>query len=212
MLFRSVGLLLTSTLGGAGCAESDSPEDSGANFDASADAGNGMDAGPDVPSLDGGPGPDVPVDASVDVPIAPTVRGHYESTAALRTCGQLLDTWQAPDGLLLKASMNLCGDDLAALSDTIVANLDAAEARGGRVLLILNHGVNLPAAWISACENFTLTSGRFSGESCLPWDETYQDNLRSFLGEQLGPAVAGHPGLEAVYFVIVDMADRKSVV
>lgn len=122
------------------------------------------------------------------------------------SCGGMAN-WDAPDGALLKFRMNLCGDDLEALADTVAANLDAVAAEGQQALVIFNQGTNLPRSWLAACETYTLDSGNFNGDLCLPWDEAYQQSLASALHDRLGPAISGHSALAGVYFTITTMTN-----
>jgi hypothetical protein len=117
------------------------------------------------------------------------------------------DDWSSDDGPLMRMSLDLCGDDMAALAETIADNLDAVEARGGRALLILNQGINLPAGWLAQCETYALDSGNFQGDLCVPWDPNYQASLAAALSDHVGPAVAGHPALAGVYFTISTMTN-----
>lgn len=143
-------------------------------------------------------------DAGTDTP--EVIRGRFESTAAVRECGGLA-RWQSPDGPLLKFSMDLCGDDIDALADTIVANLDAVTARGHRALVVINQGTNLPDAWLARCETYELSTTRFGGRLCLPWDPSYQADLRAALVDVIGPRVRDHAALEAVYFTTTTMTN-----
>ena len=104
-------------------------------------------------------------------------------------------------------AMDLCGDDLDALRATIVSNLDKVAAAGQRALLVLVQGTNLPPSWLASCEKYTLATDRFSGTLCVPWDATYQANLRHALADVIGPAVKGHPALAGVYFTITTMTN-----
>ncbi|MCA9662420.1 MAG: hypothetical protein KC486_29040 [Myxococcales bacterium] len=133
--------------------------------------------------------------------------GRFESGGPITSCGMIKDDWSADDGPLMRMSLDLCGDDMAALAETIADNLDAVEARGGRALLILNQGINLPAGWLAQCETYALNSGNFTGDLCVPWDPNYQASLAAALSEHVGPAVAGHPALAAVYFTISTMTN-----
>lgn len=74
------------------------------------------------------------------------IEGRFESIGPIRTCGGLVNTWQADDGVLLRLPMNLCGDDLEAMADTLVSNLDAVQARGDKALVAILQGTNLPSA------------------------------------------------------------------
>ncbi|MCB9682503.1 MAG: hypothetical protein H6733_13645 [Alphaproteobacteria bacterium] len=149
----------------------------------------------------------VHTDTVPDTDTAPVVlRGRFESAGPVRTCGQIAD-WSAPDGLLLRMHLDVCGDDMDALAATIVANLDAVEARGGRAILSLAQGPFLPASWLARCATFDLQDPLFSGPLCLPWDAAYQQDLSDALVDHLGPAVRGHPALAAVYFSISTMTN-----
>ena len=140
-------------------------------------------------------------------PQAPDViRGRFESGGPVRNCGDIAQ-WSAPDGVLLRMEMDVCGDDMAALTSTVLANLDAIAARGGRAMLDLIQGTNLPASWLAACQTYHYDDGRFAGDICLPWDAQYQQRLSSLLNTQLGPAVANHPALAGVYFTIPTMTN-----
>ncbi|KIG17688.1 hypothetical protein DB30_02963 [Enhygromyxa salina] len=125
----------------------------------------------------------------------------------MSACGQIKDDWNAADGSLLRMAFDVCGDDMDALAQTIVANLDAIAARDGRALLVLHQGINLPESWLAQCETFALDSGSFQGDLCLPWDADYQQQLGQALGDHLGPALADHPALVGVYFTITTMTN-----
>jgi len=103
--------------------------------------------------------------------------------------------------------MNLCGDDINALAETIVANLDAAQAKGQRALVIMHQGISLPDAWLAQCETYALDSGNFTGDICLPWDPSYKANLGAALNDVIGPAVADHAALDGVYFTTTTMTN-----
>ena len=107
--------------------------------------------------------------------------------------------------------MSTCGEDLEALSATIVANLDVAAQKGSKVMLIVGQGLSLPESWLQACERFQLQSERFSGESCAPWDPSYQAALSQYLKDSLGPAVKGHEALAGVYFTISTMTNGSEL-
>ncbi|HAA57067.1 MAG TPA: hypothetical protein DCE42_20040 [Myxococcales bacterium] len=134
------------------------------------------------------------------------IRGRFESGSPVRQCGDLV-TWNAPDGLLLRAPMNLCGDDIAALAATIKKNLDAIEAKGGRALVMLIQGINLPPSWLTRCKTWKLQDGRFSGDICLPWDTNYQKDLKTALTTHLAPVINGHKAVAGVYFTITTMTN-----
>ena len=144
-------------------------------------------------------------DQDTDGPQA-MIRGRFESAGPVKSCGEIVDT-TGPDGLLLRPKMNTCGDDIAALASTIVANLDHAAQRGKRVLLVIGQGINLPQSWLARCKTYRLDDPRFSGELCLPWDANYLADLRRALVETIGPAVAGHAALAGVYFTITTMTN-----
>ncbi|MAQ18337.1 MAG: hypothetical protein CMN30_26510 [Sandaracinus sp.] len=162
------------------------------------DAATDPDGGETDP--DGGGDPTDGGTATADV-----IRGRFESTGGVR-CGTIAN-WNAPDGPLLRGSMNICGDDLDALRDTYVDNLDAIAARGDHTVMALGQGLNLPPSWLEACETIPVNDGRFMGETCAPWDPTYQGLLRDFLIDEVGPAVAGHEALLGVYFTISSMTN-----
>lgn len=134
------------------------------------------------------------------------IRGRFESGSPIRKCGEIVN-WNAPDGFLLRTSMNLCGDDMAALADTIKKNLDAIEAKGGRALVMLIQGINLPSSWLSRCKTWNLQDGRFSGDICLPWDTNYQKDLKQALTTHLAPKINGHKAVAGVYFTITTMTN-----
>lgn len=138
------------------------------------------------------------------------IRGRFESAGPIRGCDQVV-SWSAPDGVLLRPSFSTCGDDMAALAHTIVANLDAVEVRGARALLVIGQGVNLPASWLAECETYTLEDPTFSGQICVPWDPRYQERLRAALVDVIGPAVRGHPALAGVYFTITTMTNGSEL-
>lgn len=166
------------------------PEDGGASDSEVVDGGH---------VLDGGVGP------------APSpLRGRFESARPMRICDDIVP-WRAPDGLLLRPTFDTCGGDDAALARSILANLDDARSKGGRVLLIIAQGPFLPSSWTDACETFELSTPRFSGTSCLPWDPTYQARLRRALVDVIGPVVRGHPALAGVYFTISTMTNGSEM-
>lgn len=140
---------------------------------------------------------------------APDTRiwGRFESGGPITSCGQVRNDWNSSDGTLLRMSMDVCGDDMSALAQTISDNLDAIATRNGRALLILAQGTNLPASWLSQCQTFPLNSGNFSGDICVPWDASYQAALTQALQNQIGPAVDGHPALAGVYFTTTTMTN-----
>jgi len=166
--------------------------------DGGADGGSdgGVDAGLDA-SVDGGPGADGGL---------PLIRGRFESTGPVPVCGGVA-TWTAPDGFLLRVSASACGDDMSALANTIVANLDAAKNRNAHVLLAIGQGIMLPSSWVAECQSFQTTDPNFTGTTCVPWDPKYQARLRSALVDTIGPAVKGHPALAGVYFTISTMTN-----
>lgn len=135
------------------------------------------------------------------------IEGRFESIGPIRTCGGLVNTWQADDGVLLRLPMNLCGDDLEAMADTLVSNLDAVQARGDKALVAILQGTNLPSAWLADCETYSLNSSGFTGDLCLPWDAAYQSDVEAALREHLGPALSGHPALAGVYFTAPTMTN-----
>ena len=142
-----------------------------------------------------------------DAAVAPhVIRGRFESGGPIHVCGQVVD-WSAPDGPLLRARLDVCGDDMSALAATLAANLDAVAARGGRALLALGQGPFLPAGWLATCETYALSSGSFVGSLCVPWDPDYRTRLRSALVDTLGPAIGDHPALAGVYFTISTMTN-----
>lgn len=160
---------------------------------------------------------DAPFDENIDdspnvtLPQA-LVHGRFESPAAVRQCGSVID-WQAPDGALFKIPMNICADDTVALADTVVRNLEEAADRGQRGLLVLPQGVNLPPAILAACETenrFTLNSGNFVGDLCLPWSAAYQQRLGQILAtvaQAIDDSEAAKGALAAVYFTISTMSN-----
>lgn len=199
LVVLSLALALISACDGADDAQDASVRDADAppvdDAAIAGDAGHADAGSVDAGSVDAGPG--TPSDV---------IRGRFESTAAVRECGGLA-RWESPDGPLLKFTMNVCGDDMSALADTLVANLDAVADRGQRALIVLNQGPNLPDAWLARCETYSLVTGRFSGDLCLPWDASYLDDLRSALVDVIGPRVRGHAALEAVYFTTTTMTN-----
>lgn len=168
--------------------------------DAATDTASDVDADLDV-------APDLDVEPDATEEPFTVLRGRFESGSAVTTCGAINTTWNAPDGALLRMNMNLCGDDMDALAATIVANLDAYVERGGRAILVLNQGINLPASWLAGCATFRLDASPFVGDICLPWDAEYQRLLGEALRTHIGPDVAGHPGLAGVYFTIPTMTN-----
>ena len=174
--------------------------------DASSDAAPAADLGADA-AVDAGS--DLGADAGGGVEVA-VIRGRFESAGPVRNCGQVI-SWTAPDGLLLRPELRTCGDDMAALADTIVANLDAAAARGGRAMLVIGQGLNLPESWLAECTTFALDASPFVGTSCVPWDVRYQARLRAALVDVIGPAVNGHPALAGVYFTTTTMTNGSEM-
>lgn len=154
-------------------------------------------------ALDSTPGRDASMARTV-------IRGRFESAGPVRRCDEIV-SWRAPDGVLLRPTFGTCGDDDAALARTIVANLEDARSRGGRVLLTIGQGPFLPASWVADCETFMLSTPRFSGTSCVPWDPAYQARLRRALVEVIGPAVRGHTALAGVYFTITTMTNGSEM-
>ena len=138
------------------------------------------------------------------------IRGRFESAGPIRNCNDLA-TWNAPDGFLLRPQMGVCDDDMTALADTIVANLDAAAARDARVMLVIGQGLNLPSSWLDSCETYSLQFGRFTGESCVPWDSNYQAKLQEALQTHIGPRVKDHQALAGVYFTISTMTNGSEM-
>lgn len=137
---------------------------------------------------------------------AAPIRGRFGSVGPIRTCGGSVQ-WNSPDGPLIGLAFNLCGDDLAALAATIVGALDQVAARGSRAMLAIGQGTLLPASWLARCSTFFIDSGRFQGNTCLPWDANYQADLRSALVDAIGPAVRGHPALVGVYMTMPTMTN-----
>jgi hypothetical protein len=145
--------------------------------------------------VDGGPDAETEVTPKV-------IRGRFESAAQIRTCRGPLTNWNAPDGVLVRMALDLCGDDMQALAETIVGALDTVQARDQKAMLALGQGTNLPAGWLATCETFHFTSGNFSGDVCVPWDPSYQAALRTALTGVIGPAVRNHPALAGVYMTM----------
>lgn len=143
-------------------------------------------------------------------PTTRQIRGRFESAGPVRQCHQVV-SWSAPDGLLLRPVMNTCGDDMQALAATILANLDAAKAKGQRALLVIGQGINLPASWLGRCQTFKIEDPRFTGDICLPWDASYQADLRAALVDTIGPAIDGHEALAGVYFTITTMTNGSEM-
>lgn len=73
-------------------------------------------------------------------------------------------------------------------------------------MLALIQGTNLPASWLAQCQSWTLDTPRFSGELCLPWDSSYQQNLGQTL-QAVGTALRGHPALAGVYLTTTTMTN-----
>lgn len=153
---------------------------------------------------------DVMRDGVDDMDDSYVIRGRFESATPVRECGEVV-SWNAPDGLLLRPQFDLCGDDMAALAQTIVSNLDAADAKGAKAMLVIGQGGGVPASWTSECESFDMDSGTFSSTICLPWDESYQQKVRSAFTDHIGPAVKGHPALKGVYFTISTMTNGSEL-
>ncbi len=188
--------------------EPDAPVDMGDEPDMLADMPEDMEQDEGLePDMSDDMSPDIDEDIDEDMGEDPidVIRGRFESAGGLRTCGSLL-RWDAPDGVLLRATMDLCGDDINALVATIVANLDAAALRGKRVMLALLQGTNLPDSWLANCETYTLDTARFAGDICLPWDNNYQASLGSAL-TRMGQALENHPALAGVYFTTPTMTN-----
>jgi hypothetical protein len=134
------------------------------------------------------------------------LRGRFLAGGPVRGCGQVTIE-PSTDGQLVRAGMDLCGDDMAALADTLAANLDALAAQGKRGIVVLTQGTDLPAAWLARCQTFALSSGQFVGDICLPWDTNYQADLRAALVDHIGPKLKGHPALAGFYFTITTMTN-----
>ncbi len=183
--------------------EPDADED---DAGAGEDTGNAEDAGePDAEgNADTGNGSDADADDTGEVVEHPKVRGRLESNGSMR-CGQLT-SWNAPDGVLLRAPLNQCGEDLQALADTFKMNLDEVQARGQTAIIAFHQGLELPPSWLEECETHHIDDGRFSGDTCLPWDSTYLTNLQEAL-EFLSVEFGDHPAISAVYFTISTMTN-----
>ncbi|MCR9159288.1 MAG: hypothetical protein ACE37F_08780 [Nannocystaceae bacterium] len=106
--------------------------------------------------------------------------------------------------------MDLCGDDIDALAQTVVDNLDAVAAAGQQALIVFPQGINLPPTWLDECETFELATANFSGTTCVPWDASYQASLETAV-QTLGTAISGHAALAGVYFTISSMTNGSEL-
>ncbi len=133
------------------------------------------------------------------------IRGRFESTGPITTC-RGAPGWNAPDGPLIRIAFNTCGDDMVALAETIVGALNRVLERGDKAILAIGQGTLLPPAWLARCQRFHLT-GSFTGDICVPWDASYQTDLREALANQIGPRVKGHPALVGTYLTTPTMTN-----
>ena len=133
----------------------------------------------------------------------PLPSGIYESAGINDPVGNISDS-AAVVGVLVRHNWNECDDEDAdadnidCLIDAISADLDAAQAKGVMVNLIVMDGHSAPDFVKQRCTVFDYDKQGSPAQMCLPWDENY-------LADKLALITAlgqfdSHPALALMYF------------
>jgi hypothetical protein len=135
--------------------------------------------------------------------IKPFPSGVYESAGPIRNGSDnvVARTPLIPgqEGVLVRVSWSLCGDDQNCLLEAIQLNLDSAQSLGLKVALGVGDGDMAPPAVKSRCQLFDFSFQGMPATMCVPWDSRYQADKAALL-DALGQRFDSHPALAHVYF------------
>ena len=131
-------------------------------------------------------------------PCKPLPAGVYESAGFNDPVGTASGS-NASQGVLVRVSWKVCGDNQTCLFDTIQTQLDKALAANLKVSLLVLDGDDAPDSVKARCTTFDFDKLGTPATLCLPWDVNYLTDKKSMV-TALGQRFDSHPALAYVYF------------